>query len=141
MPIVSDVVFGAFLFPVPVLDRTQGDPKSIGAFEKRAYRWPLRRLRDRAAPLGLARMVAGDERHPSVPIVDANGEWLKSHRAPIGLVWGTRDPILGRSLSRHEKALAPRFVEQTTAGHFLQEEVPDVLADAILRLEAIAAAE
>ncbi len=138
MPVISDLVFKGTLFPVPVLDRAQGDPGSIGAFEKRAYRWPLRAYADRAAPLGLARMVPGDESHPSITEIDANGAWLKAHSAPIGLVWGTRDPILGRTLSRHRKELSPRFVEETQAGHFLQEEVPDALARGILRLDALA---
>jgi haloalkane dehalogenase len=85
-------------------------------------------------------MVPGDEAHPSIPEIDANGAWVKAHTAPIGLVWGTRDPILGRTLSRHRKELSPRFVDETPAGHFLQEEVPDVLARAILRLEELATA-
>jgi pimeloyl-ACP methyl ester carboxylesterase len=139
VPVISDLVFKTTLFPVPVLDRTQGDRASIGPLEKRAYRWPLRALADRAAPLGLARMVPGREGHPSIADIDLNGAWVQAHAAPIGLVWGTRDPILGRSLSRHRKALSPRFVEETAAGHFLQEEVPDVLARAVLRLEVLAA--
>jgi hypothetical protein len=44
------------------------------------------------------------------------------------LVWGERDPILGRALARHREALPQASVEVTQAGHFLQEEVPDGLA-------------
>jgi haloalkane dehalogenase len=137
-PIISDAAFRLGLFPVPILHRVQGDRSSIGRHERRAYVWPLRRFRDRAAPLGLARMVPGFDDHPSVPHIDAIGAWVKSFRGPIGLVWGVRDPILGRSLSRHVKALSPAFVEETQAGHFLQEEVPELLARSILRLDALA---
>lgn len=137
-PIVSDLAFRLAMFPVPILHRVQGDRASIGRRERRAYAWPLRRLRDRAAPLGLARMVPGSDDHPSVPHIDAIGEWVKSFKGPIGLVWGTRDPILGRSLSRHVKALSPAFVEETQAGHFLQEEVPLLLAQSIARLDTLA---
>jgi haloalkane dehalogenase len=137
MPILSDLAFRAALFPIPVLSRVQGDPRSIGRVERRAYRWPLRHLRDRAAPLGLARMVPGTLDHPSVPHVDAIGAFAKSFAGPIGLVWGMRDPILGRALSRHRRELTPVFVEETRAGHFLQEEVPDALARALVRLDAM----
>jgi haloalkane dehalogenase len=43
-----------------------------------------------------------------------------------------RDPILGRALSRHERALPrARVTRVETAGHFLQEEVPETLAATI----------
>ncbi len=138
MPIVSDLAFRLAMFPVPIMDRVQGDRASLGWREKRAYAWPLRRLRDRAAPLGLARMVPSASDHPSVSVVDAIGQWVTAFRGPIGLVWGTRDPILGRSLARHQRALSPVFVEETKAGHFLQEEVPDLLARSLLRLDVLA---
>ena len=137
-PIVSDLAFRVGLFPVPIMDRVQGDRSSIGWHEKRAYAWPLRRLRDRAAPLGLARMVPSTSDHPSVPAIDAIGKWVTEFRGPIGLVWGVRDPILGRSLARHQRTLSPAFVEETQAGHFLQEEVPELLARSIVRLDGLA---
>ena len=133
-PIVSDLAFRLALFPVPIMDRVQGDRSTLGWRAKRAYAWPLRRLRDRAAPLGLARMVPGSDDHPSIPALDAIGRWVTTFRGPVGLVWGTADPILGRSLARHERALRPAFVERTRAGHFLQEEVPAELAAAIRRV-------
>lgn len=140
MPVVSDLAFRLAMFPVPIMDRVQGDRSSMGWREKRAYAWPLRRLRDRAAPLGLARMVPSSSEHPSVPGIDAIGHWVTGFRGPIGLVWGTRDPILGRSLARHQRVLSPVFVEETKAGHFLQEEVPELLARSILRLDALVSA-
>ena len=49
----------------------------------------------------------------------------------MALVWGTRDPVLGRALKRHERALPRAPVTLTKAGHFLQEQVPGALAAAI----------
>lgn len=130
-PLVSDFVFRGLGFPLPVLDRVQGDPHTIGWREKAAYAWPLRRLRDRAAPLALARMVPDSEGHPSVKALDRIGDWVEQWHGPAALVWGVRDPILGRALRRHREALPQAEVTETQAGHFLQEEVPDALARAI----------
>jgi haloalkane dehalogenase len=133
-PVVSDLAFRVGAFPIPVLDRTQGDPRSIGLAGKRAYFWPLRRPWERAAPLALARMVPTSESHPSTAPLDAIGAWVESYEGPVELVWGRKDPILGRALRRHAEALPRARVTETDAGHFLQEEVPEALSDAILRV-------
>jgi haloalkane dehalogenase len=49
----------------------------------------------------------------------------------MALVWGMRDPILGRALWRHEREFPQAVVTRTEAGHFLQEEVPEALAAAV----------
>lgn len=134
VPVASDLAFRVGGFPLPVLHKVQGDPASIGELERRAYRYPLRRVVDRAAPLGLARMVPNAESHPSTPVLDRIGAWVESYEGPIELVWGTKDPILGKALGRHARALPHARVTETSAGHFLQEEVPDVLAAALARL-------
>ncbi len=131
VPIVSDLVFRGALFPVPVMRFTQGDRASIGALETAAYAWPFLDPRHRAGPLGLARMIATSEHHPSTSVMDSIGGWVESYRGPAALVWGKRDPILGRGLRRHREALPQASVRETDAGHFLQEEVPELFAEAI----------
>lgn len=131
LPLASDLAFRALNFPVPVLDRLQGDRASIGPLEKRAYAWPFRRPWHRAAPLAYARLVPNNETHTAVPTLDESGAWVESFAGPIALVWGKRDPILGRTLKRHVEALPHAFVYESEAGHFLQEEVPDLVAGAI----------
>lgn len=133
-PFLSDLVFRGLGFPLWALDRAQGHRGSISGEVARAYAWPLARFRDRAAPVGLARMVPNAESHPSVPMLDEIGRFVTGFTRPIGLVWGTKDPILGRALERHERELRPVFAERTDAGHFLQEEVPEVLARRIAEL-------
>ncbi|MEM9191481.1 MAG: alpha/beta fold hydrolase [Myxococcota bacterium] len=130
-PLVSDLVFRSTVFPVPVLDRVQGDKSSIGVLEKRAYYWPLRKLRDRAAPLALARMIPTSEAHPTTKVMDRIGSYVEAYPGPAALVWGKRDPILGRALGRHQRALPQAKTWETGAGHFLQEEVPETIAEAI----------
>jgi haloalkane dehalogenase len=113
------------------MDRAQGDASSIGWRETAAYAWPFRHLLDRAGPIGLARMVPDSEHHPSTSVLDDIGRWVESWQGPAALVWGSRDPILGRALRRHREALPQASVTETRAGHFLQEEVPDAIAVAI----------
>ncbi|MGA7615140.1 MAG: alpha/beta fold hydrolase [Thermoanaerobaculia bacterium] len=135
MPVVSDIAFRLLGFPQNRLDRVQGDPASIRGEVARAYRWPLSRWRDRAGPLALARMVPDSESHPSVAEIRRGEEWARGFGGPIALVWGERDPILGRMLRRHEEAFPSAHVVRTEAGHFLQEEVPDAIASAIVELD------
>lgn len=134
LPLVSDVAFRLFNFPVPVLGRTQGDPASISGDVARAYAWPLRRVVDRAAPLALARMVPNGPEHPTMEELTGGDAWARAFRGPVELVWGVKDPILGRALRRHREVFPGARVTETAAGHFLQEEVPEEIVAAIRRV-------
>jgi len=140
LPVVSDVAFRLLNFPVPVLGRTQGDARSISGDVARAYAWPLRRVVDRAAPLALARMVPNGPEHPTVAELVEGDAWLRGFKGPAELVWGLKDPILGRALKRHREALPHARVTETQAGHFLQEEVPDAIVAALQRVAGVAPA-
>jgi len=133
-PIASTLAFKWLNFPLPVLHKVQGDPASIGKLEKRAYRYPLRHFKDRTAPLALARMVPIDQQHPSVATLKESQQWAQQFTGPVALVWGKRDPILGKALGRIRQLFPNAPVTETGAGHFLQEEVPQALADAILKV-------
>ncbi len=132
LPLISDAVFFGLAFPVPVLKSVQGDRSSLGLEELAAYFHPFLMPWDRAGPLGLARMVPNAETHPSTPVIDAIGEWWSRWKGPVALVWGKRDPLLGRGLARHRELFPQAFVIETDAGHFLQEEVPDELVTGVL---------
>jgi haloalkane dehalogenase len=132
LPLVSDLLFRGAHFPIPFLHRLQGDSATIGSFEKRAYRWPLRALRDRTAPLALARMVPTGPDHLSSHYMRKIQAWGESFAGPVHLVWGLADPILGRALTSMRILFPQAAVTETRAGHFLQEEVPQALAEAIL---------
>jgi haloalkane dehalogenase len=119
-----------------MMNRVQGDRSSIGWSLRAAYAWPFRRPLDRSGPLGLARMVPNAEEHPSTAVMDRVGAWVEKWRGPAALVWGRRDPLLGRGLRRHRDALPQASVRECDAGHFLQEEVPDLIADAIREVAA-----
>lgn len=131
LPLISDLVFRGFSVPQRMLHKVQGDPTSIQGDVARAYRWPLRRWRDRIAPLALARMVPNGPDHPSMEEMRAGEAWALRFSGPVALVWGERDPILGRALARHEQNFPQALVWRTQAGHFLQEEAPETLVEAI----------
>jgi haloalkane dehalogenase len=139
MPVVSDVLFRGLGFPLGMLHLSQGDRSSIRGDVARAYRWPLRRLADRVAPLELARMVPDSREHPSVPELAVCEQLYRSADVPITLVWGERDPILGRVVNHAARLRSDARVVRTQGGHFLQEEVADQLADAILDVASRAA--
>lgn len=132
-PLVSDLIFRVFNFPVPVLHQVQGDRSSIGPLERRAYRYPLRAVRDRVAPLALARLVPTSLDSPTLQTMQEAEDWARSFSGPARLVWGMRDPILGRALKGMKKLFPAAEAVETDAGHFLQEEVPEELAEAILK--------
>jgi haloalkane dehalogenase len=131
-PLVSDLAFRVLNYPVKKMHLVQGDPSSIGSEERRAYEYPLRRYRDRAAPLALARLVPNDLESPVYDALREVQDWARSLAGDVRLVWGMKDPILGRSIHATKKLFPNAEVVETGAGHFLQEEVPDVLAEAIL---------
>jgi haloalkane dehalogenase len=131
LPLVSSFCFRVLGFPQIALHIAQGDRASIRGEVARAYREPLRRMRDNAAPLALARMVPSDFSHPSIAPLKRCQELVESYKGPAAIVWGDRDPVLGSVRGWIEKLLPQAKVTRTQAGHFLQEEVPREIADAI----------
>lgn len=131
VPVLSDLIFRGLGFPQIRLSAVQGDERSIRGEVTRAYTWPLRTWKDRVAPLALARMVPNGPDHPSMETLQKGEAWIRGFTGPMALVWGMRDPILGRALRHHERAFPNAPVTRTEAGHFLQEEVPEALAAAV----------
>ncbi|MEO1088669.1 MAG: alpha/beta fold hydrolase, partial [Acidobacteriota bacterium] len=131
-PLISDLAFRLLGFPMQTLHRVQGDPGTLRGDGVKPYKWPLRRISDRIAPLALARMVPTHEGHPTMAPMRRAESWARDFEGPVSLVWGERDPILGRALKRHIPAFPDAPVRRSQAGHFLQEEVPELLAEAIL---------
>ncbi|MBC8069248.1 MAG: alpha/beta fold hydrolase, partial [Deltaproteobacteria bacterium] len=95
---ISELVFVGLGFPQNLMWTVQGDRGSIRGRIAAAYRWPLRHFRDRIGPLALARMVPGDLSHPSIDALRRGERWLLGYGGPVALVWGAKDPLLGRAL-------------------------------------------
>jgi haloalkane dehalogenase len=102
----------------------------------KAYRYPMKKLANRVAPLALARMAPNSQEHPSIAGLQVCARWIERFGGPTAIVWGDRDPILGRVRGWMEKLFPDAPLTRTQAGHFLQEEVPREIADAILDVAA-----
>lgn len=131
-PLLSDVAFRVWGFPQVGLHRAQGDPNSIQGTVARAYKYPLKGWRNNAAPLAMARMVPNSMEHPSVAPLQQIQAFAESFQGPAAIVWGKKDPVLGKLLKRTLRSLPQARVTETEGGHFLQEEVPQEIADAVL---------
>ncbi|HUH03763.1 MAG TPA: alpha/beta fold hydrolase [Kofleriaceae bacterium] len=130
-PLVSDAVFRLLGFPQIALFAAQGDKRSIRGRVARAYRYPLRGLRNNLAPLALARMVPDGPGHASIAALARGHSLIEAWDGPAAIVWGDRDPVLGSVRTAFERLLPQAAVIRTRAGHFLQEEVPEEIAAAI----------
>ncbi len=130
-PVISDLVFRLLGFPQINLNLAQGDKTSMSGEVGRAYRYPLRNLALNVAPLALARMVPDSHAHHSIAPLHQCFDFVKSFTGPAAIVWGDRDPVLGRVRGHIERTLPHASVTRTGAGHFLQEEVPGAIAAAI----------
>lgn len=134
MPIISDVTFRVFQFPQRYLHRVQGDPGSISGVVKKAYIYPLRKFSENKAPLMLARMVPNSFEHPSISLLKKTQAFASTFRGPVSLVWGKKDPILGRLASAHQQIMPHATLQLTEGGHFIQEEYPELISKEIAAL-------
>jgi haloalkane dehalogenase len=79
-------------------------------------------------------MVPVSEGHPSVAPLRRSLAVATAFEGPAEIVWGERDPVLGRALRGVAEALPGARVTTTPAGHYLQEETPGPIAEAVLRV-------
>jgi haloalkane dehalogenase len=110
----------------------QGDRRSIEGVVQKSYSYPLRRTQGGSdAAAALIRMVPDSLDHPSVPLLKDLETFVATISQPSAIVWGQKDPVLGKILRRISRQLPDAAVTATDAGHFLQEEVPMEIAAAI----------
>lgn len=117
--------------PQRVLGLVQGDRSSISGRVGKAYSYPLTRRRGNDAVAALVRMTPPDMDHPTVGGLEEVGRFVAGWEGRSAIVWGDMDPVLGRLRRRHERMFPAARVTATSAGHFVQEEVPEAIADAI----------
>lgn len=128
-------VFGSIFDRLPGV---QGDPISMPAEVLELYGKPVRDSGNIKAPVALMRMVPDGPDHPSSEQMREIETYIATLDVPVEIVWGTSDPILGSGLNVMKRNFPSAAVTETIAGHFLQEEVPVEIADAIKRIASSA---
>lgn len=116
------------------MHRPQHDPASMPQPVKDLYARPVRESGNHKAPLAMMRMVPDGPDHPSTPVMRELAAYVRTLDVPVEIVWGINDPIIGRGVPAMLENFPHARVTETPAGHFLQEEVPDVIAAAVLRV-------
>lgn len=98
-----------------------------------AYRAPFPDYWSRAATLAFQREIPLTERDRSAPLMGSIHEQLPNVSVPVRLVWGMRDPVFQPVFLEQWRELFPDAVtvELADASHFLVEDCPDAVTDAI----------
>lgn len=133
-PVIGELMVEVFFSMFDRLGNVQGDPESWTPEVAELYGKPLYDNGNAKAPLAMMRMVTDGPSHPSTPSMIKIENYVKTLDIPVEIVWGMSDPILGKALPRMEENFPKAPVTQTDAGHFLQEEVPDEIAQALIRV-------
>ena len=131
LPVISDLLFRFFNFPLSVLKKFEGIPGSYSKEDLKIYKYPLRKFKDNVGPLALARMVPNNMEHPSVPIEKKVEEFLKSYKGPAEIVWGVNDSVMWKLRRRTERLLPQAKTVKTNAGHFVQQESSEKVVESI----------
>ena len=134
-PILPDIMFRLFGMPMYSLHKVQGDSSSIQGEVARAYRYPIRIKKRWDSALKFARMVPCRSDDAALPLFHEMESFCRNFTGPVEVVWGERDPILGRAVKKVRSVLPQAHYTLTNAGHFLQEEVPEEIAAAIMRVQ------
>lgn len=135
-PIVGEILLENVVSVFDRLHETQGDPASIPPEVAALYARPVRDSGNIKGPLALMRMVPTGPDHPTSPLMGEVEAYARALEVPTEIVWGMRDPILARLLPAMKEMYPAARVTETQAGHFLQEEVPVEIAEAIERVVA-----
>ena len=134
LPVISDLLFRVFNFPLSVLKKFEGIPGSYSKEDLKIYKYPLRKFKDNVGPLALARMVPNNMKHSSVPIEKEVEEFLKSYEGPAEIVWGVNDPVMWKLRRRTERLLPQAKTVKTDAGHFVQQESSEEVVESIKKI-------
>ena len=133
-PVIGELIMEVFTTVFDQLHRAQGDSDSMNESVKSLYARPVLESGNAKAPVALMRMVTDGPDHPSTPAMRVIEAYVDTLDIPAEIVWGNSDPILGASVDVMKGSFPNAPVTETKAGHFLQEEVPEVIAEAIVRV-------
>ena len=133
-PVIGEMIIEVVFSIFERLKGVQGDPNSWTPEVAELYGKSVYDSGNYKAPLAMMRMVPDGPNHPSVPALRKIEEYVQSLEIPAEIVWGMNDPILGQGLPIMKANFPGAPVTETSAGHFLQEEVPLEIAEALIRV-------
>jgi pimeloyl-ACP methyl ester carboxylesterase len=98
-----------------------------------AYRAPFPDYWSRIGTLAFPRDIPLSEHDPSSPVMGSIQERLGELDVPALLVWGMRDPVFRPAFAEQWQELFPdaRLVELDDASHYVVEDRPDAVSDAL----------
>jgi haloalkane dehalogenase len=133
-PVIGELLLEVVFSIFERLKSVQGNPDSWTSEVAELYGRPVYESGNSKAPLAMMRMVPDGPNHPSAPSMRLVEEYVNTLEIPAEIVWGENDPILGRALPIMQQNFPNARLTKTTAGHFLQEEVPNEIAEALIRV-------
>lgn len=133
-PVVGELLLEVFVSIFEHLPQMQGDPESLPADVTELYGKPVVESGNAKAPLAMMRMVTDGPDHPSAVEMRMIENYVQGLDIPAEIIWGMNDPILAKGLPLMKQNFPDAPVTETQGGHFLQEEVPGVIAAALLRV-------
>ena len=133
-PVVGELILEVFSSIFEQLHRIQGDPDSIPTDVAELYGRPVLESGNSKAPLAMMRMVPDGPDHPSTAAMRIIEKYAQALDIPAEIVWGMKDPILGRLLPMMKRNFPGAPVTETKGGHFLQEEFPVEIAASLFRV-------
>ena len=98
------------------------------------YGRPFPDYASRAGVLGLPRMIPGRPDHPTLPLARSLEAKLHALTMPVLLIAGAHDRLIGVPAMRRLQAHLPHAETKifAQAAHYLQEDMPEAVAQAIL---------
>ena len=133
-PVIGELLLEVIFSIFERLKSVQGNPDSWNSEVAELYGRPVYESGNSKAPLAMMRMVPDGPNHPSASSMRRIEEYVNTLEIPAEIVWGENDPILGRALPIMQQNFPNARLTKTTAGHFLQEEVPNEIAEALIRV-------
>ncbi len=133
-PVIGELLLERLVSVFDRMHTVQGDHASMPETVRALYGRPVLESGNAKGPLTLMRMVPDGPDHPSAEQMRAIEAYVETLDVPVEIVWGMRDPILGKGLPVMQGVFPGAPVTETQAGHFLQEEVPEDIAAAIMRV-------
>ena len=133
-PVIGELLLEVIFSIFERLKSVQGNPDSWTSEVAELYGRPVYESGNSKAPLAMMRMVPDGPNHQSAPSMRRIEEYVNTLEIPAEIVWGENDPILGRALPIMQQNFPNAHLTKTTAGHFLQEEVPNEIAEALIRV-------